>query len=68
MKGSNDLILNEATMIEAMQYWLNSQMVAAPRVVSVKRKQTGLSDQFRIELDSTPERLRPNVLDEPRRK
>jgi len=52
MKGSNDLILNEDTMIEAIQYWLNAQMVSAPKVTSVKREASGLSDQFRIELDS----------------
>lgn len=55
MKGSNDLILNEATMIEAIQYWLNAQMVKAPTVTSVKRETSGLSDQFRIELDSEHE-------------
>lgn len=36
MKGNNELILNQATMIEAVQQYLNTQMVAAaPTVVSV---------------------------------
>lgn len=37
MKGNNTLQLNEATMIEAVQYWLDSQMMpgASPKVVRV---------------------------------
>jgi hypothetical protein len=41
MKGTNELRLNEATMVEALQYWLNAQMAAgkAPCVsgISVER-------------------------------
>lgn len=35
MKGSNELKLNQATMIEAMQYWLDSQLVHKVVVESV---------------------------------
>lgn len=37
MKDVNELNLNEATMIEAVQFWLNNQWVtsAAPKVTSV---------------------------------
>ncbi len=52
MKGSNNLILNQATMIEAVQYWLDAQMVKAPKVTGVKRDTTGLGDLFKIELNS----------------
>ena len=37
MKGYNELTLNHQTMIEAVQYWLEAQMVGpAPRVTAVK--------------------------------
>lgn len=37
MKGNNSLHLNEATMIEAVQEYLNARMLsAAPKVTSVK--------------------------------
>jgi hypothetical protein len=35
MIGSNTLIINEATMIQAVQYWLDSVMVKAPKVTGV---------------------------------
>lgn len=43
MKGVNEFNLNEATMIGAMQFWLNSQWVtsAAPKVTSVKPDSKG---------------------------
>ena len=47
MKGKNELILNEATMIEAVQFWLASQMPEAPRVVSVANDRS-VSNTFRI--------------------
>ena len=37
MIGNNDLSINEATMIEAVQFWLDSKMVPpVPRITSVK--------------------------------
>lgn len=35
MIGNNELVLNEATMIEALQFWLNAQMHTAPVVKGV---------------------------------
>ena len=53
MKGSNDLILNEATMIEAMQFWLDSRMVPpSPKVTGVKAKVDGYSSTFTIALNA----------------
>lgn len=41
MKGNNELVLNQATMIEAVQYWLDSRMVQpVPKVTGVVRDAT----------------------------
>lgn len=57
MKGSNDLILNTATMIEAMQFYLDSKMIPrAPKVTDVKAKADGHSTQFTVSLDSDADR------------
>jgi hypothetical protein len=53
MTGNNELILNEATMKEAVQFWLNSQMVNPPKVTNVKAaKGDSYSPAFSISLDS----------------
>lgn len=42
MKGNNELRLNEATMIEALQLWIEHQFAEnAPRVSSVEEIRTG---------------------------
>ncbi len=44
MKGNNDLHLNEATIIEAMQQWLDREMPKdTPKVTGVKTKSEGYS-------------------------
>lgn len=61
MVGKNDLVLNQATMIEAIQYWLDSKMKeTAPTVLSVKGESNrGYDDGFFVvSLDS--EKERPN--------
>ncbi len=46
MKGVNELILNEATMIEALQAWINAKMVTADAIkVTSVEKVTG-SDHY----------------------
>lgn len=61
MKGNNQLVLNEATMIEAVQFWLDSKMVAtAPRVTQV----AGPTDKyggnnFTVSLDADADRADP---------
>ncbi len=47
MKGSNELKLNEATMIAAVQHYLNSQFSPgkAPLVKSVKAEKSGYSSE-----------------------
>ena len=38
MKGRNEIILNQATMIEALQYWMDSQFQPgkSPRVTRIE--------------------------------
>jgi hypothetical protein len=46
MQGNNTMELNEATMIEALQFWLDKKMFrgdAAPKVTAVK---PGTSDRY----------------------
>lgn len=57
MTGVNELILNEATMIEAIQFWLDSKMhQPVPTVTSVKSEKNTYSSEFRVALDSTVDR------------
>ena len=63
MKGSNDLILNEATMIEAIQFWLDAEMAQpAPKVTSVKSESGSLySNTFKVSLDAEADRTDPKA-------
>ncbi len=59
MKGNNELVLNQATMIEAVQMYLNSQMKdgLAPTVQSVKTGKSGsygTEDSFSISVTEAP--------------
>jgi len=53
--GSNALELNEATMIAALQYWLDNKVVnkdeSGPIVKSVKASQTSGGNLFRVDLE-----------------
>ena len=54
MKGSNELQINQATMIEAVQMYLDSQMREglSPVVIGVKSKPAGYgADLFTVTLD-----------------
>ena len=50
MKGNNTLVLNQSTMIEALQLWLNSEMREgkAQKVDAVKMSTTGNYDTFEV--------------------
>lgn len=51
MKGNNELVLNEATIIAAVQMYLDSLMVKpAPKVESVDSESSGYSKSFRVKL------------------
>jgi len=60
MRGSNELILNEATMIEAVQFWLDFKMVRqAPKVTGVNTNSDGYSKTFEVKLDADADRTDP---------
>lgn len=51
MKGINELIINQATMVEAVQFWLDSKMVQqAPRVLAVTETGRGHGEVFKVSL------------------
>ena len=56
MTGSNELKLNQATMVEALQVWVNSVFVNPPTVVSVE-KGTAYADggDFCVTVQDDPE-------------
>lgn len=61
MKGHNELRMNEATMIEVVQEWLDRQLPAgAPTVTSVKGG-SGHDYTFTITMDSSADRPGPSV-------
>ena len=56
MKGTNQMHLNEATMVEAVQVWINKIFAdglyhTAPKVTGVKIKSRRQSDIFIIDLE-----------------
>jgi hypothetical protein len=54
MTGKNELVLNEATMCEIVQHWLDSRMLASagPRVTQVRAKGDPHPAQFEVTLES----------------
>ena len=54
MKGRNTIQINEATMREAIQYWLEREMKTAPEVLSVSAGPTKYNacTTFEIEVES----------------
>lgn len=50
MKGNNKLILNEATMIEAVQCWLNKLMLSPPRVSGVRETKEHNGHSFEVQI------------------
>lgn len=66
MKGNNELLLNQATMVAAVQMYLDSLMVKpAPKVTLVEREisrpnSIGDTDSFRVRLtDREPTKEAP---------
>lgn len=59
MQGKNDIILNTATMIEAVQLWLDAQMHHAPKVTGVTQKGQGYNNSFEVTLDADCDRADP---------
>ena len=55
MKGNNELNLNEATMIEAVQFWLNAQFLEgkAPTVKSIKGGTSTYDNTFKVSVEES---------------
>lgn len=56
MKGTNELHLNSATMVEIVQYWLNSRMTEpVPVVTGFSKDSKGYGgDVFIVTLEADP--------------
>lgn len=56
MKGNNELRLNKATMIEALQLWVDAQFVKnPPRVTSVEELSgSSYSNEFSVKVTDEP--------------
>jgi hypothetical protein len=52
MKGNNALEINQLTMIEAVQCWVNTQFNDPPKVKSVKENDSYSTATFVVELES----------------
>lgn len=53
MIGNNELRFNEATMVAAMQFWLNDQFKVPPTVTSVKQGDTSAyAKEFIVTIES----------------
>ena len=57
MKGVNELILNEATMTEIVQFYLNAKFMpdAVPRVTAVEPARDGHANEFRVRVEGDRE-------------
>lgn len=52
MKGNNELRLNDATVIEALQEYFDKRFTGAPvNVTSVKREQSGYESTFVVQVE-----------------
>lgn len=61
MKGNNELKLNEATMMEVVQEWLDRQLPAgAPTVTSVKGGSSNYDLTFTVGLTTEAKKLPDN--------
>jgi len=60
MTGNNEIKINEATMMEAVQLWLNDQFKVPPKVTSVEQSKTGsYSNEFTIQINVPTEEVKP---------
>ena len=56
MKGNNTFNFNQATMIEAMQFYLDAQLKAKVKVVAV-RSARDCMDGYQVEVEEATEGL-----------
>lgn len=63
MIGNNQLNLNPATVMQALQEWLNKRMGEhAPRVVSINATKDGYSETYCVGVESSS----PHLLKDPK--
>jgi hypothetical protein len=58
VKGYNKLLLNEATMIEVVQFWFDAKMTTVATVSAVKSC-SGMDGGFEVQLVSTENGEKP---------
>lgn len=61
MKGSNKLTLNQDTMVEALQLWLDSKMVQQAPVVTQVKSDNNRDGTFEIYIDADADRPGPRL-------
>lgn len=52
MKGNNEIRINQSTMVEAIQFWINAQMVIPPKVDLIEFVKDGYMEMFVIHTTS----------------
>ena len=64
MRGKNEIHINQATMRQAMQLWLDDQFKSAPKVTDVRRNTNGgqPTDQFIVVVDGVETALSKDQL------
>jgi hypothetical protein len=54
-KGNNELHINHATMMLAVQMWLDATMTNPPKVTSVSASTQYGADQFILKIEEKPD-------------
>lgn len=62
MKGNNELRINHATMIEAVQLWVDSKFKEPLRVENVEQlSSTNYCREFSVKITDTPKDAQPTA-------
>ena len=61
MKGNNELHLNQATMIEVVQQWIDENMPKGAQTVTSVKPESGPLSGFVVSLSSDKDRVVPDV-------
>ena len=59
MIGNNELHINQVTMVEAMQMWIDASMTDPPKVTNVVCENSPSGHGFVIRLESKPVAVEP---------
>lgn len=55
MIGKNQLVLNQASMNEAVQLWINKYLTSQPTVISVEQTGSGYEKEWTIKVEGRGE-------------